>query len=603
LTKTTAAANVADMNGSTAQTDPSSLPLKALSVVLVIAAAFSYAFVPVRACNDVWWHLKTGQWIVEAGWHLPVNDVFTYAGGSMPWYNHEWLAQVIFYKIFQWGGGATANLIGLRLLIGFVALATAAAFLLTFILVQQRCRCAPLAALIALLALDVARYNLYPRPPAFTYLFMALFLLTLSNWKSQRWPKSTLLALPFITILWANLHGGFIVGLLLIGFYLAGEIAEHFLWRRGSAKSSPANQSIAHPNGLAGRLIWLGVTLLACLACSLCTPYHYHLYELPFRVMTSSALVKTIAELRSPFGPDVVRHFISFFVMAGLIIVGLGAVRATSRNRPPAADLVVLLFFGYEAVRHIRHLPLFGIACAPILGWAAGQLLDRTGDQVRRRVGWLATASALLFGSYCIGWRSFPETYWNRNATLAGGVTYIEINYPKDVCDLIVVNEFTGRMFNPINVSGYLIWRLSPEKHQLFTDNRFDIFGDRFVWDEFVVSHAIERDDWDRIDWPKIGLSDAEGGQVRERCQSAGWSDILDRWDVNFIVAERSWTLSRKMSGVSGWERVFTWVKPPYVDLWDGYDVFVRRTEANRELISRCKRYAEQIPLFGRVRF
>jgi hypothetical protein len=589
------------MNDSGTATDPSSSPLKALAVALVVVAAFSYAFVPVRACNDVWWHLKTGKLILEAGGRLPVNDPFTFPARDIPWHNHEWLAQIFFYKLFQWGGGVAANLIGLRLLVAFVALATAATFLLVLLLVEERCRCTPLAAAIALLALDVARHNLYPRPPAFTYLFMAAFLLILQNWRAQRWPRWTLALLPPTMILWANLHGGFIIGLLLIGFYGAGEVAEHLLWKKGDVGPKMTDPPDEPQRSWRLRLLWLCGTFGVCALATLCNPYGYHLYELYFRVMGSSALVKTIAELRSPFGPDA-RHFLSFFIMGGLIVATLGVVRFTKRTHPPATDLLILLFFGYEAVRHIRHLPLFGIACAPILGWTSGQLLDLAGGQLRRRVAWLSTAAAILFASYCIGWRSFPETYWNRNAALAGGLTYIEINFPKDVCDFIVQNEVPGPMFNPVNVSGYLIWRLSPEAHKLFTDNRFDVFGDRFIWDEFVVKHGIEANDWDRIDWQKAGLTDREGRQVRDQCKSSGWTDILDRWKINFVVAERSWALCSRMSASPAWERVFSWVKPPYVDPSDGYDVFIRRTEANRETISRCKRYFEQMQSFGRTR-
>jgi len=589
--------------------DSSHLVLQVVSVGLVSLAAFSYGFVPIRACNDVWWHLKTGKLVIEAGYHLPANDVFTFTAEDIPWHNHEWLAQIVFYKIFQWGGGEAADLIGLRLLIAFIALATAATFGCVLFLVRQRCRCMPLAALIALLALDVSRYNLYPRPPIFTYLLMAIFLLVLSNWKSRKWPRAILLTLPPLMALWANLHGGFLVGLLIVGIYLAGEVIEYFFWKPESEQRT-GGKSDEPKADFKSRLAWVSGTFAACLLASLGTPYHYHLYELPLRVMKSSALIKTIAEMRSPFAPDVAQHFIAFFVMAALIVIALAASRAVSRNRPPAADLLILLFFGYEAVRHQRHLPLFAIATAPTLGWATGQLLDRAGEQLRRNAGRLALAAITVLAGYWTGWpgvperlpwRESPETYRNRNAYLASGVTYIEANFPKDVCDFILAQEIPGRMFNPINLAGYIIWRLSPEKHKLFTDNRFDIFGDRFVWDEFIVRIGIEQTDWDNIAWEKIGLTDREGERIREQCKSAGWSDILDRWKINFIVAEKSWPLCRKLSATQRWDRVYSWIKPPYVDSLDGYEIFVRRTDENRELISRCRRYSEQMLQLGRA--
>jgi len=581
------------MNG---MADPSPRVLQAVAVALIIVAAFSYGFVPERADNDVWWHLKTGQRIVETG-RLPMHDPFTFTGEDMVWHNHEWLAQVLFYKIFAWGGGILNNLIGLRALIGFKSCVLVATFLLVLTLVQQRCRCLPLSALITLLALDVSRYTLYPRPPVSTYLLMAGFLLVLSGWKSKRWPSWALLVLPVLTALWANLHGGFLVGLFLIGFYLVGEVIEHFFWRSSEGDGTSTGEQAARSSSLRRsqlqrRVAWLGGTLVGGLLATLCTPYGIHLYELFFRVMGASALVKTIAEMGSPLNPNVAQHYLTFFVMAGLVVAGLGAARRFCPARPPAADLLVLLFFGYEAAAHIRHLPLFAIATAPILGGSADQLLDRAGERVRRWIAWAATGGAVLIAACWIGLRDYPETYWNRNVQLGSGIPYVEINYPKDVCDFIVANQFDGGMLNPVNCSGYLIFRLSPEIHKVFTDSRFDIFGDRFVWYEWAVSHGIERDDWDKIPWKRLGLSKREGEHIRDRCQGEGWPEILDRWKINFVITEYPWAVRNKMRASSQWESVFYWTKP--YERESGYEIFVRRIPENLELISRCRWSFEQ---------
>lgn len=624
------------MNG---PSDPSARVMLVPAIALVAAAAFSYGFVPLRASNDVWWHLKAGKVIVEAGGRLPEYDVFTYPAEveKIAWHNHEWLAQVIFYQIFDWGGGVPGHLIGLRALIGFKALMLAATFLLVFVAVQQRCRCLPLAALIALLALDVSRRTLYPRPPVFTYLFLALFLLVLHNWKAKRWPRATLFVLPPLTAVWANLHGGFLVGLIVVFLYGLGEVAEYFFWRNGrketgakpfaaagsksdeagttpdAARDERARRPYAAAESESGRaegalefrsrMAWLGGTLVACVLGSLCTPYHVYLYILPLRVMRHSALVSAIGEMGSPLAPHVAPYYVSFFAMGALLVIGLGAARALRRERPAAADILILLFFGYEAVRHIRHLPLFAIATAPILGWAVGQMLAPLGESRRRNIAWLTMAIAFLIGWYGVAQprSGDPISYWDRNRALAAGQTYYPDQFPKDVCDFIIANGFEGRMFNPINVAGYMIWRLSPEPHKLFTDSRFDVFGDRFVWHEEAVREGKERDDWARLD-----PDDRTAQHKRERVESAGWADILDQWNVNFIVAERSWDLvkTQKLRLSGNWERVFYWLKPPFRDPYDGYEIFVRRTDANRELIRRCRLSFEQLqkrdPRYGR---
>ncbi|MBM3334564.1 hypothetical protein FJY63_07870, partial [Candidatus Sumerlaeota bacterium] len=266
-------ATVGSMNGLANSPDPSPWPLKAVAIAVICAAAFSYTFVPVRACNDVWWHLKTGQLIVERGLSLPRNDEFTFTGENIAWHNHEWLSQVVLYRLFQWGGGRASDLIGLRSVIGVVSVLSVLTFLLVLALVQLRCKCLPIAALITLLALDVSRLNLYPRPPAVSYLFTAFFLLLLCQWKSGRRHARTLLVLPPLTAIWANLHGGFVVGLILVACYLIGEIARHFLVRKRSGANalthvdadlseaailSDEHEPVAdHKGAFKSRLLWL----------------------------------------------------------------------------------------------------------------------------------------------------------------------------------------------------------------------------------------------------------------------------------------------------------------------------------------------------------
>ena len=84
--------------------------------------------------------------------------------------------------------------------------------------------------------------------------------------------------------------------------------------------------------------------------------------------------------------------------------------------------------------------------------------------------------------------------------------------YPKLAVDYLIENELPGRLFNGGNYAGYLIWRLSPERMKVFTDNRFDIYGSRFIQDEQIVLRAFEGDE----DLPN-------------------WRAVLRRWDVRTV--------------------------------------------------------------------
>ena len=72
---------------------------------------------------DLWWHLRTGQIIVETG-HVPHSDPFSFTRAGHPWVAHEWLSEVVFYQLWKHGGAAT--------LIVFSALITTAGFMLLY---------------------------------------------------------------------------------------------------------------------------------------------------------------------------------------------------------------------------------------------------------------------------------------------------------------------------------------------------------------------------------------------------------------------------------------------------------------------------------------
>src|SRR5258708_38208818 len=73
---------------------------------------------------DLWWHLCTGQWIVETG-HVPHSDPFSFTRAGHAWISHEWLSEVVFYELWKPGGFGA--------LIVFSAMITTAGFMLLYL--------------------------------------------------------------------------------------------------------------------------------------------------------------------------------------------------------------------------------------------------------------------------------------------------------------------------------------------------------------------------------------------------------------------------------------------------------------------------------------
>src|SRR5262249_47163347 len=153
--------------------------------------------------------LRMGRLMVEAGRPL-VDTVLSFAPAAPGSVHGQWLAHVLLYAAYALTGEA-----GLRLFAGGIV---ALAFGMIVLAGQAHDGSARTSALGALLALFISANNLALRAQLFSYLLFAVTYLLLTL--RQRHPRG-LFALPVVFALWANLHGAFLIGLLLVGLYAA----------------------------------------------------------------------------------------------------------------------------------------------------------------------------------------------------------------------------------------------------------------------------------------------------------------------------------------------------------------------------------------------
>jgi hypothetical protein len=534
---------------------------------LALLAAWSFAFVPLRASQDEWWHLKAGKWMVEHG-RIPTTDIFTYAGEGLRWHNHEWLAQVLFYAIYATGD--KLGLGGLRGLIGFKALVIVATFAVVGWTAARRCGSWRVAGLVTLVAADVARRTIYPRPPILSYLLLALFAAALWEWKAGRLRRGALWWLPVLTVLWANLHGMVPLAVVIVGCFLAGEALDWFvcLWRStrmaAAAPRAGAWRRLARLRMAQGRFLF--VLAVACAGAAMLNPSGWEIFFLGRKFMADPLLRQVIAEMLPTPGPlmrvaaagggaswAINPLYLSFWgsVAAFLVLV------VTRRGQLRAGvDYFLIGFFLYQAMAHVRLLPLYAVACAPVLASLVGDVLT-SGRSAVRRLAWsaLPIASLALFIVYVfVVAEPPPQTFFRRNLDLLCGKDREVADYPTPVMEFVIRAKLPDRMFSEINCCGYMIWWLSPEHHKLFTDNRFDLFGSRFYREEMVVVHGLERE----------GLS---------------WQEILDRYGVNFIIISRQAPLNAKLRRSGRWDEIYYWVPPDRSPTEAGFNVWLRREE------------------------
>lgn len=571
-------------------------PLTVLLWLVLLALAWSVAFTPIRADNDCWWHVKTGTYIADHG--IPKHDVFSFTAEDHEWANHEWLTQ--WAMGMAWRAGDSSGFGGWRAVILWTALASMLSWAAVAWLSWRRTRHWGIALLVAIFAVAIGRRTLYPRPPVVSYILFAAFLWICYEVRLGRWPVKRLWVLVPLTALWSNLHGAWMAGLLALAMFAADGFARFSLgWWRGlwgakdakaqkDAEDSTDGKDGAAPGSRMGddpatrrayrETFAFSLVLMGCVVASCCNPFGWRLYLLPGRVMSDLYLVRSIGELRSP---DF--YYTVAFEMALLLgVVGVALIR---RRPIVLTDLFLFAFWGHQGVQHVRHLPMFAIAAAPLLAAVGREALRDVhvsfpGRQFRLE-RWSPAALALM-GVLVAGYVAVNPregiSYPARNLALIQGEEYVADAFPTKACDFAVLADIRGRVFNRNNYAGYLIWRLAPERATLFTDSRFDIFGGKFLRDEEGIG---------------MGNEDPRRGGT--------WDRLLEQYKVDWVLIPDTAGLSVRLERSADWELVYS--DPTGRTSWA---IWIRKTPETEAMRKRALRLYKglsggQTPMLGEV--
>lgn len=388
----------------------------ALSAIMVAALA-AYT-VPV-ADSDFWWHLASGRNIVEHG-NVPSEDPFgVFESGdsvrNQTVLQGQWLGQVLLFHAYRLAG--VDGVIALR-----------AAILLTLLAFAcWRCRRDD-APLIALLGLALAGFLLMgftgARPQLFSFLAVgALFAIL------DRTPRDSLALwwlLPPLFLLWANLHGGFLIGLALLGLWSGVALLESEFLRRRQWRTF-------------GMI--LALTFLATLVSpSGLTTYQYLLQ------LEGSQLQQRTGEYLSGLVIYRAGHWslqIGIWVFYGLAAVAV-ALLLRQRVWRQAAVLIALLAAGMLAYRYVAFLIAIGLPYV-IRGWSTG-LAVRFAP--RSRIVGLAVAGILALALAAGHVARLPH----------GGVS--QRWFPLEAAEALKALDAHGRVFNFMAWGGFLIWHV-----------------------------------------------------------------------------------------------------------------------------------------------
>jgi hypothetical protein len=423
--------------------------------ILMLAVVYAAsAVVTVRPVvdPDIWWHLRTGQWIVEHR-AVPGTDPFSAYGMGSPWIAYSWLFGVGIYGLYTLLGHA--GLIFYSLIGG---LAVTSGLLLLVLRFEFR-----IPRAIALTAISMAALapSLMPRAYLFTECFFIIEIYVLLAARETGRTRA-LWILPPVFALWANLHIQFVYGLLVLGM----------------AAAEPVIVRLVPGNRIARQCIPLRPVILTAVACglaTLATPYGIKIYRPVVEIASQRLVYDLIIELGAATFRQPANWVFLAVVLAGAFSLG----RQRQLQVFPALLFAVGAYLSFATRRDVWFLV---VACVIAIAMEWG---SRRRPRPHLRWGAVVTIVVVvgILVAAVVMRRQLSKT------TLEAAVAEA---YPAAAVAAIKERGYPGPLYNTFDWGGFLIWRL-PD-HRVSMDGRSNIHGDVRVWRSFLTS--IGRPGW-----------------------------------------------------------------------------------------------------------
>jgi hypothetical protein len=432
------------------------------------------------------WHIVVGERIVNTG-HLPRADPFSFPCAGKPWIAQWWLGEVVLAMVHR-----LCHFDGLLLLA-----ATVLAFLYSWVasrLIRGGFHWL-LASFTLALAIAASSYHFHPRPHLATIVFLGTTFAWLCDFEAGRLPLRRLFWLVPSYVVWTNIHGGMVGGVVTLALFAVGRL----VLQRGARERSSRNREA----------LGFGVLIVLCGLTALINPYGLVLPRTWFALLTSPALPRLIDEHRPLLTQ---RTGLMVLPLVGLyVLVWLGTL-----PRRPTVTSLIPFFWLAMAFSRIRNGPLFAITAVIALGdlfphscWARW-LVHRGSDLFKfpettgaepavggwaSQGGWrlaivplmiVLTALGLQAGGVRVpvigsGWARLDPAYWP--VDLLPELKAYERSVPEGT-----------PIFNEMNLGGFLIYYTPGLR--VFVDDRCELYGDAGI---LAVADAARQNPW-RVD-------------------------------------------------------------------------------------------------------
>ncbi|HZT08054.1 MAG TPA: hypothetical protein VFC51_13580 [Chloroflexota bacterium] len=423
-------------------------------------------------------HIAVGDYVLRT-MSIPRQDVFSHTMAGQPLVVYQWLGEVATALAFRVAGPA-----GPVLVHGAIIAST---FCVVFANIRARNVRVALALVITLAAAGLSMMHWLVRPHVFTFLGLAATCAVLEAWWHGRARPRVLCLLPLAMLAWANVHGGFLIGFVVMGVYLASDLAALALTPRAGQALERLRQllPVVAVSGVASLLNPSGGTSVAVLS------------QYP------GLIVNRTDEYMSPNFHEAM--FWPFLV----VLVIVAAALAWSRRRPSLPEGSIVLVLIAASLYSARNIPLALIVLAPPLASQLSALphvqlrgplarfarsVHERGMQLERvetmlRAGWWSTAVALLVSTIGV-------VQWHDGVSAPIGVRFDPLLQPVAAVDYLAAHPPPGNGFNELVWGGYVLQRLWPSQ-RVFIDGQTDFYGEALLREYLDVVEV--KPDWEAV--------------------------------------------------------------------------------------------------------
>ena len=467
--------------------------------VAIFAAVIGLGPRMMNVDGDLGRHLTLGKYILENK-HIPTEDIFSFTKYGDPLTPHEWLSDLLFAVINK-----AAGLDGV---VWLTALIIAGSLWFVYKYSLNLSNMSLIALLGGILGAAASSLHWLTRPHIFTILLAAIWTGELE--KMRLGIRKSWLVFPFLMLIWVNLHGAFIAGLLIWACYFVGMLLDQQISLR-------KNQAF----------FWIGISSLLV---SLMNPDGFGIWKTGFGFLGNQYLVSHTAEYLPPdFQQPAFWPFL-MLILSSVVVLGL------SKKRMPFPHILIVGGWTIMALYSARNIPLYVVTVIPVLisescgilcDWKDSMLIEQFLDFQKK----IATTEESLKG----GFWSIISIVLALVMLVRGveldfqkyGNQFSEETFPVRASLWLEENPPEGNGFNYFPWGGYLLYRFWPERN-VFIDGQTDFYGEELTREYEKV----------------ITLAD-------------GWQGILDEYNIEWVMMPTGSILGSELDESDHWIKEF----------------------------------------------